>query len=238
MRSMTVVMSVVLCAPAVLAGDQVSIDEHGRRAAGSAELVTAEAPGQAVRGDGWAALGPFGGDVQTVAASPTALSVVLCGVAPAGSSGGSLFRSTDGGQSWSEVADLAGISVYDAEFLPNGDAFVGAINGVWFSSDDGAGWSRFDMGIGLNQQVFDVEIDPADSSVIWVGVADALGSQAANVMKSTNGGLAWSDVTPPMSPMSARSIVVSPGNNDNVVVAFGGGFGGGAVWVTDNGGAS
>jgi photosystem II stability/assembly factor-like uncharacterized protein len=205
--------------------------------------VTPEARAQgdahAPRGTtGWAALGPFGGDAYAIAISPTNPSVALCGVAPSGSSGGSLFRSTDRGASWAEVADLAGTSVYDAEFLPNGDALIGTIDGVWLSSNDGIDWVRRDLGIGLNQQVFDIEIDPADASVIWVGVADAIGSQPANVMKSVNGGLTWSDVTPPMPPMSANSIVVSPGNSDNVIVAFGGGLGGGAVWVTDDAGAT
>ncbi len=239
MRSIVVMAGVVLCAPVLLAGSRVAMDNQGRRARpDAAGPVGAESPGHAVRGSGWSALGPFGGDAQVVSFSPADPSVALCGIAPAGSSGGSLFRSTDGGLTWSEVPALSGLSVYDAEFTPTGDAYIATISGVWKSTDGGSGWTPLNLGIGVNQQVFDVEIDPNNASVIWAGVADALGGQSANVLKSTNGGLTWSDVSGSIGAMSANSIAVNPLNSDNVVVAFGGGFGGGGVWVTDNGGVT
>lgn len=186
----------------------------------------------------WQALGPYGGDVADVAASPTTPGLVLAGIAPSGGGGGTLYRSTDDTATWSRVADLAGRSVYDVEFGPGGDVFVASDSGVWSSSDDGASWTRRDLGIGPNQQVLDVALDPGDAAVIWAAVADAQGLQSANVVKSTDGGASWSDVTPPHSPMSGTAIVVDPADSDTVVAVFGGAFGGGEVWVSQDGGAS
>ena len=83
-----------------------------------------------------------------------------------------------------------------------------------------------------------VAIDPANENTIFAGVDDALGSQDKNVLRSTNAGSSWTDITPNMSPLGCNAITVNPNDSDNIIVAFAGSFGGGAVWVTDNGGTS
>lgn len=216
-------------------------DEAGRRPPLSPQARFAPDFGPVPQGDvaaDWRALGPYGGDVADVAASPTTPGLVLAGIAPGGGGGGTLYRSTDDAATWSRVADLAGRSVYDVEFGGGGDVFVASDSGVWSSSDDGATWTRRDLGIGPNQQVLDVALDPGDPAVIWAAVADAQGLQSANVVKSSDGGATWADVTPPHAPMSGNAIAVDPADSDTVVAVFGGAFGGGEVWVSENGGAS
>lgn len=186
----------------------------------------------------WAALGPFGGDVADVAVSPTMPSVVLAGIAPSGGSGGRLYRSTDGGATWAAVASV-NISVYDIEFTSTGVAYIGTLDGVWRSDNNGVSFSPQNLGIGLNDQVFEVTIDPANEQVIWAGIADALGNQPVNVMRSVNGGASWNNMTPPLaSPMNCRGIAIDPTNSQKIYAAFGGSFGGSNFWVTTNGGAS
>ena len=74
---------------------------------------------------------------------------------------------------------------------------------------------------------------------MWAGIADASGSQPVNVMRSTDGGATWANRTPPLaSPMSARAIAVDPNDSSTVIAVFGGDFGGGAVWVSTDGGDS
>lgn len=215
-------------------------DWSGRRPPRSPEARFVTDFGQVPQGEvpaDWHALGPYGGDVADVAASPATPGLVLAGIAPGGGGGGTLYRSTDDTASWSRVDALAGRSVYDIEFS-GGDVFVASDSGVWSSTDGGATWTQRDLGIGPNQQVLDVALDPADPAVIWAAVADAQGLQSANVVKSADGGATWSDVTPPHTPMSGTAIAVDPADSDTVVAVFGGAFGGGEVWVSEDGGAS
>src|SRR5436190_4789450 len=219
------------------------IDEKGNRVSGMNPRTVAgtknrgESPAGAAA---WVSLGPPGGDVFDVAASTVDASIVLAGLAPGGSFGGTLYRSSDGGNTWSEVPALGGTSVFDIEFAPAPDSiiYLGTQDSVRKSTDGGLTWVTLNLGIGANDQVFDVALDPSDSSIIWTAIADAAGSQPVNVMGSTDGGGTWTDRTPPHAPMSGRAIAVDPNDSNTVIAVFGGDFGGGEVWVTTDGGDS
>lgn len=186
----------------------------------------------------WSGLGPYGGDVQDVAVDPLDSNIVLAGVAPASGGAGNLYRSTDGGATWSIVTSVAR-SVYDIAWSPTGIAYIGTLDGVWKSTNAGASFTSLALGIGANDQVFEVTIDPNNEQTIWAGVADALGAQTKNVLVSTNGGTTWTNKTPPLgAAQNCRGIAVKPGDSNTVYAAFGGSFGGGQVWVTTNGGTS
>src|SRR6266550_4399843 len=218
------------------------LDEKGNRASG---IKPGTAVGTKYRGErpvgasAWTSLGPPGGDVFDVAASTVDANIVLAGLAPSGSIGGTLYRSADGGNTWSEVPALDGISVFDIEFAPDGTSYLGSQDSIRKSTDGGLSWVTLNLGIGANDQVFDVAIDPSDSSILWAGITDASGFQPVNVMRSTDSGATWSNRTPPLgAPMSCRGIAVDPGNSNTVIAVFGGDFGGGQVWTTTDGGDS
>src|SRR5436190_2986943 len=218
------------------------IDEKGNRVSGMNPRTVAgtknrgESPAGAAA---WVSLGPPGGDVFDVAASTVDANIALAGLAPGGSFGGTLYRSTDGGNTWSEVPALDGISAFDIEFASDGTVYLASQDSVRKSTDGGLSWVTLNLGIGANDQVFDVALDPSDSSIIWVGIADASGSQPVNVMRSTDGGATWSNRTPPLAaPISGRGIAVDPGDSNTVIAVFGGDFGGGEAWVTTDGGDS
>ena len=217
------------------------LDEKGNRANGikSGPAVPAKHQGKRPTGTGaWVSLGPPGGDVFDVAASTVDANIVLAGLAPGGSFGGTLYRSSDGGNTWSEVPTLDGTSVFDIEFAPDGTAYLGTQDSVRKSTDGGLSWVTLNLGIGANDQVFDVAIDPSDPSILWAGIADAAGSQPVNVMRSTDGGGTWTNRTPPHAPMSGRGIAVDPNDSNTVIAVFGGDFGGGEAWVTTDDGDS
>ena len=218
------------------------LDEKGNRAGGIRAEAAPAAKHRAerpVRAGAWASLGPPGGDVFDAAVSTVDSNVALAGIAPDGSFGGTLYRSSDEGTTWSEIQSLDGISVFDTEFATDGTAFLGTQDSVRESTDGGLSWVTLNLGIGANDQVFDVALDPSDSSIIWAGIADASGSQPVNIMRSTDGGATWANRTPPLAaPISGRGIAVDPGDSNTVIAVFGGDFGGGQVWVTTDGGDS
>jgi len=217
------------------------LDEKGNHAGGvkPESAVPAKRQGKRPAGSSaWVSLGPPGGDVFDVAPSTVDANVVLAGLAPGGSFGGTLYRSSDGGNTWSEVPALDGTSVFDIEFAPDGTAYIGTQDSIRKSTDSGLTWATLNLGIGPNDQVFDVAIDPSNPSILWVGIADASGSQPVNAMRSTDGGATWTDRTPPHAAMSGRGIAVDPDDSNTVIAVFGGDFEGGEAWVTTDGGDS
>ena len=218
------------------------LDEQGNRPAGMFFVPLLPRNTRAIRpaGNGdWFSLGPPGGDVFDAAASTVDANLVLAGLAPGGSFGGTLYRSTDAGNTWSQVVPLNGTSVFDIEFAPDGSAYIGTQDSVRRSTDGGISWTLLNLGIGLNDQVFDVALDPSNPLIIWAGIADANASQSVNVMRSTDSGATWSNRTPPLQrqfrAVESQSIL---SNSNTVIAVFGGDFGGGQVWTTTDGGDS
>ena len=82
-----------------------NFDQHGNRAS-TVGLVHRHAAkhrqAKTVGGGAWSSLGPPGGDVFDAAVSTTNPDIALAGLAPDGSVGGTLYRSSDGGNTWSE----------------------------------------------------------------------------------------------------------------------------------------
>src|SRR5262249_33630374 len=135
------------------------LDNKGNRASGikPGPAVPTKHQGKRPAGSGaWASLGPPGGGVFDVAASTVGANGVLAGLAPGGSFGGTLYRSNDGGNTWSEVPALDGISVFDIEFAPDGTTYIGTQDSVRKSTDGGLTWATLNLGIGANDQVFDL----------------------------------------------------------------------------------
>jgi hypothetical protein len=178
----------------------------------------------------WRALGPFGGDVQDVNISPVNTNVMLAGVAPGGSTYGWLFGSSDGGVSWATVPSIGQLSVYDIEFGADGTAWVGSDDSVWVSTDNAVTFSKSDLGLGYFTATYSVAIDPTNPQVIWAGTANGA------VMKTVNSGTTWTNVTPPGASGSCWGIALNPTNTLQAMVVYGGGFGGGWVYFTPDGG--
>jgi photosystem II stability/assembly factor-like uncharacterized protein len=228
--------------PGSSAGPELRADNQGNRPVGVSVIPLHTRGAGALRPAGsgnWSSLGPPGGDVSDVAVSTVDSNIALAGLAPGGSFGGTLYRSTDGGNTWSDVQALDGISVFDIEFAPEGTVYLATQDSVRKSTDDGLSWATLNLGIGVNDQVFDVALDPSDSSILWAGIGDALGAQPVNVMRSTDSGATWENRTPPLAaPISARAIAIDPNSSSTIIAVFGGDFGGGEAWVSTDGGDS
>lgn len=153
----------------------------------------------------WVNEGPtnIGGRITALAIHPTNQNIIF-----AGCPGGGMFKSTNGGTSWTPVFDAHPyLSIACIVFDPvnpnimyagTGDpdtpftVFVG--NGIYKSTDGGNTW----VNLGLNQMgiITQVLIDPNNTSIMY---ASAMGVPMVRdfnrgIYKSTNGGLNWTQV--------------------------------------------
>jgi hypothetical protein len=206
-----------------------AVDEAGT---GNTHLRQAGSKAEAA----WQNIGPAGGDVNAIAISPMNPDVLLAGTVPP-TGNGTVYRSTDGGATWSKV--IAGNGAYHIVFTPDGTAYAGTQLGMRKSTDNGATWSTLNLGIGSAQATYSVAYAPSNPAIVWAGITNNNGQQTVNLVRSTNAGTSWQNVTPPLSaPLIGQGIAVHPTNPNIAVALFSGAFGGGQVWITSDGGAS
>ena len=171
----------------------------------------------------------------TIAVDPANSSVVYVGLATNG-----VFRSNDGGNTWSQVnVPLFGAGVSSVVFDPATPAtvYVGSGSGVFKSTDGGTTWTPQNNFAGVSSgspNVRAVAIDPATPSTIYAGT-----STHAGFYKSTNGGGSWTPMNTGMVNCSAVSAVAIDPFNSATVYAGCGAFGsGGGIQKSTNGATS
>lgn len=144
-----------------------------------------------VSADGWTTSALYGADVRSLAIHPDQPDLVL-----AGTSGGHVYRSDDGGSRWLQTTlspPFVGWVVSTLKFDPNrpGRLWAG-LWGVWggglvaFSDDLGATWSyRKDPPGG---QVYSLTLVPGEPGRLWIGTRKG-------VFGSSDDGLHWAHAT-------------------------------------------
>jgi len=191
----------------------------------------------------WTNIGPEGGSVQSVFASPSQPNTIL---AAGLSNQGGLFKTTDGGTLWQSVsAGLSDVHVVTVAFHPTDPdtIYVGTSHGgICRSVDGGATWTVLNTGLALDangypRQVDWIVIDP--SAPLTLNAAQ----EGAGFLHSTNGGSSWTQsngnlfvVNIAVAPSShltlyASAIDSSSGPPQYVVLKSGDG---GASWAVVN----
>jgi hypothetical protein len=113
----------------------------------------------------------------------------------AGTSGG-VFKSTNGGASWS-ASGLINVSALAIDPLTPTTLYAatstsGVFGGVYKSTDGGVSWNATS---GLPSFVFSLAIDPLNPTSLYAGTLGWLdGVYTSTVYKSTDGGTSWSPV--------------------------------------------
>ncbi|RMH81541.1 MAG: hypothetical protein D6681_18050 [Calditrichaeota bacterium] len=130
----------------------------------------------------WVHYGPEGGNVFSLLPMPSNPQVLY-----AGTRGGGIFKSMDGGASWFPVNNGIPIrdrwdTVYSLVAHPTDSQilYAGTGSGVFKSTDGGIHWDS----TGLTDSVYALAMDPADPSVLYAGAYDGM-------YKTTDGGNTW-----------------------------------------------
>jgi photosystem II stability/assembly factor-like uncharacterized protein len=198
----------------------------------------------------WTSVGPsnIAGRIRSIAIDPTNHQVVYCG-----SVSGGIWKSTDGGGSWTALTDVAPNLVigtiaidpsnHNIVYAGTGEGYynVDALRGVGIlkSTDGGASWSVIGKSsftsADTNSTIYyinKIAIRPDKPDTLFAAVS-AVGT---GIWRSYNGGLTWSRVTvSTMTPKFCTDIVIDPVNPDNMYAAFGLFYADG-VYKSSNGG--
>lgn len=141
--------------------------------------------------------------------------VLYAGMWSLGRGGGGVYKSTDGGESWSEMTGMAGQDVRALALAPSDSRILvaGTRDGVFRSSDAGETWQRISpLGHAEIRTLESVAIDPHDPDVIYVGTWHL-------PWKTTDGGTHWSQIHRGMIDDSdVFSLVVNPSDPSNLYI--------------------
>lgn len=145
--------------------------------------------------------GPFDPTIVCIANDPNHPDVFYCGTQVFDSSDmfGGLFKSTDGGATWTQLAtDQAAVRI--AIDPKNSDVvYYGTCeNGLFKSTDAGLTWSALTTGLGTGESlpyISDIIINSENSNILYAGLQNNFynSSYAVNngIYKSTDAGLTW-----------------------------------------------
>ncbi|WP_421874825.1 VPS10 domain-containing protein [Marinoscillum sp.] len=187
--------------------------------------------------------------VNTLVMAPSNTNVIYAGTGEHFTSdidGSGMFKSTDRGLSWTQIADPSEMpdfkNVSRIVVDPNDENTVLATtrNTVWGgfraaiykTTDGGASWTR--VRSSTSQRYDDIDYDPSDFNTLYVAV------RALGVIKSTDGGATWTDASEGLVPSGRVEITVSPVNTNRIWASVEGGLSGNGsdLYVSNDGAQS
>src|SRR5919197_4654758 len=143
-----------------------------------------------------------------------------------GTTGGGVFKSTDGGNTWIPVTDkyfggtIGAIGVSESnpdivyvgtgEFPIRGNVSHG--DGVWKTTDGGKTWTF--LGLAETQQIARVRVHPTNPDIVYVAAqGHAFGpNPERGVYKTTDGGKTWNKILFRNDSTGAADLILDPTN--------------------------
>lgn len=203
------------------------------------------------------AIGPAGtsGRISSIDAVKSDPRVIWAGAATGG-----LWRSTDGGFTWTAMMDSIAVgsigavainqSAPDQVWIGTGEGSVrnsmGVGRGIWRTRDGGRSWSY--LGLENTERIERIIVHPSNPETAWVsalGPAWSDGEQRG-VFKTTDGGATWRKVLYVSPRAGAFDMVIDPANPQHLLAStwefrrwpwfFKSGGDGSALWQSWDGG--
>lgn len=180
--------------------------------------------------------GPEGGNIRVLAVAPNNAQTIY-----AGTQYGGVYKSTNGGSSWSAVN--TGLNTRSSLLInclaidpSNSEVVFAGTNGgdgILKTTDGGTSWSEANGGLPAGTYVNSLAVAPASTQTVYAGAY-------AGVFKSVDGGTSWSAIN--QGVITGRVYAVAIDSVDNQVLFAGGEDGvfksidGGASWSAVNAG--
>jgi photosystem II stability/assembly factor-like uncharacterized protein len=182
--------------------------------------------------------GYYGGGARIggLAVQPGNSNVLLAAVALDFEDG--IYRSTDGGQTWTQVlAGNPGTSVFFDPATPAtayaalGDSFSGGTEGVFVSTNAGETWTAKNgkgknaLPTGSAGRVV-LTLAPSEPQTLYVSLANVNDGSLLGVYKSSNGGTSWTNLSAPdyCTPQCSYDNVLGVAPTDPKIVYAGGAY--------------
>jgi photosystem II stability/assembly factor-like uncharacterized protein len=176
----------------------------------------------------WRNLGPFrGGRSAAVTGVPGKPNLFYFGA-----TGGGVWKTTDGGNSWENISDgffggsigAVAVSTWDNNviYVGGGEVTVrGNVSygyGIWKSVDAGKTWKN--IGLNNSMHIPRIQIHPKNPDVVYAAVMGDLfkSSEERGVYRSIDGGQTWKKVLFANADAGAVDLVMDP-NNPRILYA-------------------
>ncbi len=211
----------------------------------------------------WSSIGPAGilsgfpshwgimsGRVRGLDVHPTNSNIVYAGAASGG-----IWKTTDGGSSWSNVADNLASLTYGAiaidpnnpntvyagagEILYNFSPFIYDGQGLYKTTDGGTTWNQVTSGFGNVTHFGDLQVSNHNSNFVFAALGSGYWHSGnlsnEGIWRSTDAGVTWVRT---LNVIDAFDVIVHPTSSTTIYAATGGGVTTAGFYVSTNTGAS
>jgi photosystem II stability/assembly factor-like uncharacterized protein len=168
-------------------------------------------PRRAAPIDRWTSLGPDGGAIWSLATDPAAPGTVY-----AGTYGGGVWKSVDGGGHWTPTPEGLGNTWVSALAVSSGRVLAGTGSGIYVLTEGAAAWRQVWRQAGpLGSSVASLAADPTSPGQLWAG------TNVGYLLLSVDGGEHWH---PRLDLESIGAVAVAPTAPSTLYVEAADGF--------------